>query len=112
MARRKRKLEIRFTPASTAELTGIWHWSAEEYGEKRADSYVQFLLEQVRPLSDSPQLGSSVEEFPGLRRIVARRKASGHGHIIVYREKGGNLEVIHIYHTAQDWRNRLEDDEK
>lgn len=105
---RKRALEIRFTPAARADLVGIWHWNAAEYGESRADRYVEFLLNTIERLGAEPLMGAEVSEYPGLRRFLAKRRAKGHGHIVFYRIVEERLEVIHLFHTAQDWRNRLE----
>lgn len=104
---RKGPLSVVFTPAARADLLGIWHWNALEYGEKRADSYVEFLLEAVQKLAASPQIGPEVSDYPGLRRYLVKRRSRGHGHLVFYRVAGSRLEVIHIYHTAQDWQGRL-----
>jgi len=58
-------------------------------------------------LAGSPHLGLVVPEFPGLRRRLVKRRSRGHGHIVFYRVEGFRLEVIHIFHTAQDWQSKL-----
>lgn len=56
-------------------------------------------------LARNPELGVAVEEFSGLRRRVIKKRSRGHGHIVFYRVTGTQLEVVHVYHTAQDWQS-------
>ncbi len=107
MARKQQPLEIVFTAAARADWVAIWQYNATEFGERRADSYIGFLESEIERLAHSPSLGPIVPEFPGLRRRLAKRRSWGHGHIIFYRVKESRLEIIHIYHTAQDWQSKL-----
>jgi plasmid stabilization system protein ParE len=44
---------------------------------------------------------------PDLRYLMIRRKAHGYGHVVVYRVTDVSVEVLHVFHTAQDWQTRL-----
>jgi len=107
MARNERPLDVAFTPVARADWIAIWQWNATKYGERRADSYMGFLESEIVRLAGSPHLGLVVPEFPGLRRRLVKRRSRGHGHIVFYRVEGPRLEVIHIFHTAQDWQSKL-----
>jgi hypothetical protein len=42
---------------------------------------------------------------------VIRRHRKGHGHVAVYELIGDVIHVLNFYHTAQDWQNKLADEE-
>ena len=107
MARKEGQLEVVFTPSARADWVAIWQWNAETYGERRADAYMSFLEAEIVRLATSPGLGPNVPEFPGLRRRLVKRRSRSHGHIVFYRAVDRRLEVIHIFHTAQDWQSKL-----
>jgi len=35
------------------------------------------------------------------------RKGRGHGYVAIYKIVDSTVEVIHYYHTAQDWQGKL-----
>ena len=108
MAQETRPLDVFFTPAARADLIAIWEWNAVEHGIRRADSYIAFLERKIVELSEKPALGQPVTEYPGVLRRLAKRRSRSHGHIIFYRVAGARLEVLHIYHTAQDWQSKID----
>ncbi|WP_144241102.1 type II toxin-antitoxin system RelE/ParE family toxin [Fimbriimonas ginsengisoli] len=72
-------------------MRSIWRWNAEEHGERHADSYERFLYREMRKLESHPQLGESIQEFEGVRRLLMQRRAGGHGHVAVYRVAGDTI---------------------
>jgi plasmid stabilization system protein ParE len=42
--------------------------------------------------------------------VLFRRKPKGYGHLVVYRFDDKIVEVLHVFHTAQDWQTMLIDD--
>ena len=36
-----------------------------------------------------------------------RCKAKGHGHVVVYRFDETRIDVLHVFHTAQNWQTIL-----
>jgi plasmid stabilization system protein ParE len=48
-----------------------------------------------------------VEKRPYLRYIEVKRRRSGHGHVVVYSLTDDAVQVVHIFHTAQNWRVKL-----
>jgi plasmid stabilization system protein ParE len=109
MARRKRALKLEFTATAQADLLAIWDWNASQYGEAHADKYIETLFAAARRLCRSPESGMPIAEFIGLRRYLVKKRSKGHGHFIIYREEGEQLQVLHLYHSAQDWRRKLTD---
>lgn len=85
----------------------IWEWNATEHGVRRADSYIAFLELELWKVAENPAIGLSIEEYPGLPRHLAKRRSRGHGHIIFYRMTDAAIEVIHLFHSAQDWNTKL-----
>ena len=51
--------------------------------------------------------GKYVSGRPDLRYAIIHRKAKRHGHLAVYRVSAGAVEVLHIFHTAQNWQTKL-----
>lgn len=105
MAGKERPLTVIFTVSARADWIAIWHWNATTWGVRRADSYMAFLEAEIMRLASNLELGIAVEEFPGLRRRVIKKRSRGHGHLVFYRATDSHLEVVHIYHTAQDWQS-------
>lgn len=49
----------------------------------------------------------TVSDRPDLRYIIMRCKAKGHGHVVVYRFDETRIDVLHVFHTAQNWQTIL-----
>lgn len=110
MASPKHPLTVILSPTAVAELHEVWQWNAEHYSPPHADSYHRFLKERVYGLARIHGLGKPVSGRPDLRYVIIRRKAKGHGHIVVYRVSTAAVEILHIFHTAQDWQTQLAKD--
>jgi plasmid stabilization system protein ParE len=70
-----------------------------------------FLKLNIDDLATAHGQGKKVAAHLGLRYIIIRRKAGGHGHIAVYKLDGNQVNVLHVFHTAQDWQSRLLEEE-
>lgn len=92
-----------------ADLLDIWAWNAAKRSRDHAERYLRFLRAESERLARSPSLGRPVDERPGLRYITVRKRKGGFGHVLVYGESEDTVDVLHVFHTAQDWRNKLED---
>lgn len=107
MARSKPKLTVRVAPEATAEVADIWCWNAERYSPDHADRYIDFLKHIIAGLALSYASGKPVETRRDLRYLLIRRKPKGYGHLIVYRFDEKIVEVVHVFHSAQDWQTKL-----
>ena len=98
---------VKLHPTAVVELAGIWEWNADRYGRQRADGYAAFLRHAIDQLPGLVKLSLPVPGRPEYRYTVIRRRSGGHGHVAVYRLREGLIEVLHLFHTAQDWQTRL-----
>jgi plasmid stabilization system protein ParE len=112
MAGKTPKLKVQYSPQTRLALDEIWEWNAERYDVGHADEYVSFLEKKASGLATAYPLGKIVPTAPELRYIIVRRTPHGHAHVVVYKVVVGNVNVINIFHTAQDWQNKLARDEK
>jgi plasmid stabilization system protein ParE len=107
MATEKPALTIIHSPAAIDELHGIWTWNAQTYGTVHADRYLRYLKICIDKLAVEPQRGRPMSARPDLRYILIRRKSRGHGHVAVYHCTDKEVHILHVFHTAQNWRTRL-----
>ena len=89
-------MRIRWTPAAAADLQHINDYLKEHHPRYRQPT-MRKLYEAVRALKQSPQRGRLGRE-DGTREFVF----SPLPYIVVYRVTTKNVEVLRIYHTAQD----------
>lgn len=106
-----KSLTVVIAPNATAELAAIWRWNAEHYSPDHADRYLAFLETSIYDLDRAYPLGRSVDTRPELRHILIRRKTQGHGHVAVYRVTESTVDVVHLFHSAQDWQKILIDEQ-
>ncbi len=89
-------MRIRWTPAAAADLEQISDYLKLRYRSSR-QATVRKVYAAIESLRKSPSRGRvGLEE--GTRELVLRRLP----YIILYREKEQTIEVLRIYHTAQD----------
>ena len=51
--------------------------------------------------------GRAVPGRPEYQFQVLREGKKGHAHVVVYWVSGPVVEVLHYFHTAQDWPDKL-----
>jgi plasmid stabilization system protein ParE len=107
MASQKRTLTVIVSPTASDELHDIWQWNAEHYNPSHADAYLRYLKRSIDDLVRLYQKGKAVAGRSDLRYIVIRQKTKGHGHIAVYRFNDKEVDVLHVFHSAQDWPAKL-----
>jgi len=105
-----KKLKVVLFDEVTIELDEIWQWNADHYGESHANTYLAFVRQQIYGLDERYHRGRAVAGRPDLRYLLIRRKARGYGHVVVYRLTDASVEVLHVFHSAQDWQSRLEEE--
>ena len=103
-------MTVVISPIAREELDEIWRWNAKEKGVRHADHYLELLDKSVSSLTEKVMLGGKTLEIrPDLRYILIRRRQKGYGHVVVYSIDEAVINVLHIFHTAQDWHTRLAD---
>jgi plasmid stabilization system protein ParE len=107
MASEQSPLTVIRSPTAIDELHDVWRWNAARYGAAHADAYLRFLKESIAGLGINYVRGKKVSARPGLRYLVIRRRAGGHGHVAVYNFDETEVHILHVFHTAQDWQTKL-----
>ena len=100
----ERTVKVVIYPAAEDELADIWEWNAKDRGIAHADRYIEFLKSSIFALDKTYLRGRPVDSLSNLRYIVVRRRQRGHGHLAVYTVDDSQVTVLHVFHTAQDWR--------
>jgi plasmid stabilization system protein ParE len=111
MARRKPLLTVIVAPEAEDELDEIYRYNISERGLTVASRYVTFLKTRIASLALDYDEGQTVQNQTDLRYLVLKQRMRRwkDGHIAVYNinEKIATVEVLHIFHTKQDWESRL-----
>jgi toxin ParE1/3/4 len=89
-------MRIRWTPAAAADLQHISDYLGQRHPQYR-QSTMRKLYETVRSIKQSPDRGRLGRE-DGTREILF----SPLPYVAVYRVTEETVEVLRIYHTAQD----------
>jgi toxin ParE1/3/4 len=89
-------MRIRWTPAAAADLKGI-HDYLSEHEPHLARSTVIAIREAVRSLRTFPNRGRKGRE-EGTRELLHQRLPQ----IVAYRVKDDAVEIVRIWHPAQD----------
>ncbi len=108
MAERPPRLTVLLSPQAVNELDEIWQWNAERYSPSHADAYLAFLKSRIYALVHHPLRGRTLSLRPDLRYVLLRRSSGGHGHVVVYRVDETAVQILHIFHTSEDWPRKLE----
>ncbi|MGO9111994.1 MAG: type II toxin-antitoxin system RelE/ParE family toxin [Thermoguttaceae bacterium] len=106
-AERRSALPVVYAPLALKDLGVVWGWNEKTYGPGHAAGYVGFLERHIDALGKTHSQGRVVESRPELRYILIRRRKHGHGPIAVCRVDEDSVNVLHIFHTAQDWQAKL-----
>jgi len=111
MAKRERKLTVLLTPRAKSDLARIWTWNADRSNDRVADLYVEFLLSQIWQLAEIETQNQKVPGRETLSFVIAKKskRRNAHGHVIVFRIVEKELQVLHFFHTAQDWQNHIDE---
>jgi plasmid stabilization system protein ParE len=104
--KRAKTLPVIISPTAEHELWRIYDYNLERRGQKPADSYDVFLANRIQKLATNYPLAKAVEDKPGLFYALAQRRSKSDGHVIVF-SIGNAIDVLHVFHTKQDWPSKL-----
>jgi plasmid stabilization system protein ParE len=107
MAQRPRELTLRYSLFVQPRLAEIWRWNADKYGQAHADQFIDFLRSRTLALGSEYQRGRAVSGRPSHRYITLKRRARGHGYVVVYQVLEDEVYIYYYFHTAQDWMTQL-----
>jgi len=102
-----RRLKVNRAPQAIDDLDHIWRWNASRYTVVHADKYLSYLKDNIDALATNHAKGRPVPARPELRYLMIRRKSRGHGHVVVYSADASAVNVVHVFHSAQDWPTKL-----
>jgi len=108
MAQGPRQLTLRYSLLVNPRLAEIWRWNAERYDEAHATKYLDFLERHTRALRTEYLRGRTVPIRPSYRYITIRKRAKGHGYVVVYQIRDTEVFIFYYFHTAQDWLTQLQ----
>ena len=93
-------MRIRWTPPAADDLESIKDYLLRHYPHL-AETTVREIYQRIRALKEYPSCGRPGHR-PGTRELVLTPLP----YVVVYRLKAEAVELLHIYHGAQDWRLR------
>ena len=91
--------EVRWLRAALDDLDHIAEFIARDNPD-RAQSFVHEIFNQVEALGRFPFMGSSSEDIDARELVVHRN------YLVVYRLVGETVEILQVWHAAQDRRTR------
>lgn len=104
------KPKIRYAHTAQLDLDEIAVWNQKRYWSEHAARYVDYLQSQIEEHCHDDQKSHVVASHPGLLYVMIRRKKSGHGHIAIFQRDDQRINVLHVFHSAQNWQHHLIDE--
>jgi toxin ParE1/3/4 len=90
-----------------SDLIDIWLYSFREWGELRADEYIDELNVAIISLSSNPQRGTRREGVrAGYRTLFVKR------HAIYYKLSPATVEIVRVLHEQMDPDRHLDPTER
>jgi toxin ParE1/3/4 len=93
---------IRLTPQAKADLDEIWSYTAKQWNIDQAEAYMRALGSTFQLLVLNPGLGRSIDD---IRKGYYKFPTASH--ILIYRIKKTQVEIIRILHKSSDVENQL-----
>lgn len=91
-------MRIRWTVPAANDLESIKGYLDERF-PKFAETTVRTIYERARALKTTPEIGR-----PGQRHGTRELPLTPLPYIIVYSIQSDAIEILHIFHGAQNWR--------
>lgn len=97
------KRRFQLSPAARGDLSDIWNYSVDHWGEAQAERYLRLIQEACERLTENPLLGSGYDFVrPGYRCLPVQ------SHRLFYRlGDDGHVDVIRILHKAMEPQARI-----
>jgi plasmid stabilization system protein ParE len=109
VAGRNKKITVVVSREARKDLDEIYLYNVEQRGLVAADRYLSKLTRAIEELG-SRKRGRPVDLRPDLSYFVCRKRPKTDGHVVVFLldEEGRFVRVLHVFHTKQDWQNKLD----
>lgn len=90
-------LKIHRLARAEEDLTEIWRYSFETWGEAQADRYYDALVQGIDLLAKNPDIGTTCDDIrAGYRRFKIER------HVIFYKVTSEILTIVRVLHERMD----------
>ncbi len=90
-------MAILFSPKAIVDLSNIWQYTVEKWGENQADSYINELSSACNKLLDGLSQEISVDYIlPGYHKTLVGK------HVIYFTRQETGLTIIRILHQRMD----------
>jgi len=99
--------KYKLTPRAERDLKDIWLYTTEIWGDEQADKYVELLEKRFDALAASPFIGSARPDIRQGYRCLPEGK-----HLIFYRIKDDDVEILAIPHASMDIERRFEQEKE
>ncbi len=91
-----------FTELADADLTDIYTYSYEQWGESQADKYINLLRKGVNRLAINARLGKQRDDLPAECFVYHVQR-----HLIVYRIHQDNIEILRVLYDGMDIKQQF-----
>lgn len=107
----RRKPRIVLGKLAEDDLASIAIWSAENFGAKQAEAYVDAILDTVDELSaGEPTRSKARDEIaPGIRTLHMTKPGRRGRHLLVYTVSDDLLTIVRILHDSMEVSRHLPD---
>ncbi len=101
-----RAWRVRLTDRAEQDVCDIATWTAENFGARQAEHYVETLMLAIEALHDGPEiLGAKARDDiePGIRTLpVARHGRKGRHFLLFKVAQGQTIDVLRLLHESMD----------
>jgi toxin ParE1/3/4 len=94
-------MTLTFSPAAVADIGAIWDYTAETWGVRQADRYLDDIRSACVALAYGERVGRRVDVLDGYLKYPVGR------HLIFFRQVGPGIVVIRVLHQSMDVERHL-----
>jgi toxin ParE1/3/4 len=95
-------IRYRVSADATRDIVEIYKYGYVSFGEAQATRYNYDLEQAFQLLADFPGAGRLLADVQPATRMHPKGM-----HVIIYRHLGSSIEVLRVFHSAEDWINKL-----
>ena len=90
------------SPRAQADLDEIWNYSAADWGDDQAESYVRQIQAVIELIANDPRRGRPCNHIrPGYSKFAAG------SHVVFFRPIENGVDVVRILHQRMDFDRHL-----
>jgi len=108
-----KRRDITLSPLAEADLANIAAWTADQFGARQAELYVDALIETIEELAaNAPHSRSKArpEIGPDLRSLHVSRRGRRGRHMLLYQENDAAVTILRILHDSMELSRHLPGD--